>query len=77
MKEKLKKDRTTTTVRLPPDMHAEIKDTAERRGHAMNDEIVERLRAATDAPTLHEILRQNEKTQAMVQRIIDALSPRR
>jgi len=69
--------RKTTTVRLPPDMHAEIEEVAKRELTSMNDVIIERLRAYKDAPTLQELARQNEHTQALVQTIIDALRPRR
>jgi predicted DNA-binding protein len=78
---KKKTTRPTTTVRLPPDLHAEVKDAAERAGHSMNDEIIERLRTlstlTSGTVTLKDVVRQNEKTQAMVQQIIDAISPQR
>jgi plasmid stability protein len=76
-----KKKKPTTTVRLPPDLHAEVKEAAARAGHSMNDEIIERLRSLSNAnlggPTLRDVVRQNEKTQLMVQQIIDAISPKR
>lgn len=67
---------STTTVRLPPDLHAEIKAAAERAGHSMNVEIVARL-SAPSGQTLRDISRQNQKTQEMIQIIIDAISVRR
>lgn len=66
----------TTTVRLPAELHAEIKDAAARAGHSMNVEIVARL----SAPVGHSMLdlaKQNLKTQQMIQQIIDAITPRR
>lgn len=42
----------------------------------MNVEIVARL-SAPSGQTLRDISRQNEKTQEMIQQIIDAISPRR
>lgn len=67
---------STTTVRLPPELHAEIREAADRAGHSMNTEIVARL-SAPSGQSLKDIARQNEKTQQMIQTIIDAISPRR
>jgi uncharacterized protein with von Willebrand factor type A (vWA) domain len=64
---------STTTVRLPPDLHATIKDSAARNGHSMNVEIIARLTAAPPGLTLSDISRQNVKTQKMLQRLIDTL----
>ncbi len=64
------------TLRLPVALHAEIKDAAERAGHSMNEEIVARL-AAPVGHSLLDIAKQNQKTQEMVQQIIDAITPRR
>ena len=63
----------TTTVRLPPELHAEIKDAAARAGHSMNVEIIERLSAQPAALTLRDIARQNVRTQELIQRLIDTL----
>lgn len=63
----------TTTVRLPPDLHAEIKDAAARAGHSMNVEIIARLTAQPVDITLRDVARQNVRTQEMIQRLIDTL----
>lgn len=63
----------TTTVRLPPELHAEIKDAAARAGHSMNVEIIARLLAAPSDITLRDIARQNARMHEMIQRLIDTL----
>lgn len=77
MSEVPKNKKPTTTVRLPPDLHAEIKAAAARAGHSMNDEIIDRLRTVSAGVTLRDVIRQNEATHAMIQQIIDAISPKR
>lgn len=62
-----------TTVRLPPELHDEIKDAAARAGHSMNTEIIARLTAQPAELTLRDIARQNVRTQEMIQRLIDTL----
>lgn len=60
-------------MRLPPDLHAEIKDAAARAGHSMNVEIIARLTAQPVDITLRDVARQNVRTQEMIQRLIDTL----
>lgn len=76
MKKPVKKD-IVTTIRIPVELHAELKAAAHLAGHAMNVEIITRLWAAPKGTTLGDIARQNEKTQEMVQQIIDAITLRR
>jgi hypothetical protein len=64
---------STTTVRLPVGLHAEIKEAAARNGHSMNVEIIARLTSAPPGLTLSDISRQNVRTQEMLQRVIDTL----
>jgi predicted transcriptional regulator len=68
-------DYIKTALRLPRELHAEIKDAAEYHGRSMNAEIISRLESA--GVTLSEIAQQNIKTQGMIQQIIDAISMRR
>jgi hypothetical protein len=71
-------DYIKTALRLPPDLHAEIKSAAEYHGRSMNAEILARLTATPAGPaTLDTLAEQQQRTQAMVQQIIDALTPRR
>lgn len=73
MKKIAKKEPSTTTVRLPPELHAEIKDAAARAGHSMNLEIIARLSARPTGLTLQDIARQNVRTQEMIQQLINTL----
>lgn len=77
MKKADRQESIVTTIRLPVELHAEIKDAAFQAGHPMNTEIVARLQASPKGTSLADIARQNAKTQEMVQTIIDALRPRR
>jgi predicted HicB family RNase H-like nuclease len=63
----------TTTVRLPPALHAAIKEAAAKAGHSMNDEIILRLDSYARAMELGDIAQQNMELQRMVQRLIDRL----
>ena len=80
-----------TAMRLPADLHADLKDAAAREGYSMNDDIIARLAAGAGGSSMASLLAQTrklseenqelkaeiKKTQDMVQVIIDALSPRR
>jgi hypothetical protein len=85
MKEKPpKKPFIKTAMRLPATLHADIEDAAIRADHSMNTEIVARLTAAAGGASITAVIEQNKqimtelkKTQDMVQRIIDAIKPRR
>lgn len=63
----------TTTVRLPPPLHAEIKEAAAKAGHSMNDEIIMRLESHTQAIAFSELSEQNAALQRMIQQLIDGL----
>lgn len=73
MKKPAQRKAGTTTVRLPPELHDEIKDAAARAGHSMNTEIIARLTALPPDLTMRDIARQNVRTQEMIQRLIDTL----
>jgi hypothetical protein len=86
-----KKPAIKTAMRLPAELHADLKEAAEREDHSMNDEIIARLNSVAGGATLAAILSQIrrlseenqqlkaeiERTQQMVQTIIDALGPSR
>lgn len=74
---KTEKQDVVTTIRLPAELHSEIKETAKAAGHAMNIEIIARLTSYPKGTTLNDIAKQNSKTHEMVQQIIDAISPRK
>jgi hypothetical protein len=71
-------DYIKTALRLPPELHAEIKSAAEYHGRSMNAEIIARLAGTSaSAATLDTLAAQQLRTQEMVQQVIDALSSRR
>jgi predicted HicB family RNase H-like nuclease len=73
MEKRHKTERTQRTLRLPPDLDAEVEEAAARAGRSMNDEIVFRLRAYTQATTLSKVAQQNAELKRMVQQLIDRL----
>jgi hypothetical protein len=86
-----KKPPIKTAMRLPAELHADLKEAADREDHSMNDEIILRCTAMSGGASLatllaeirglreeHRQLRADQKkTQQMVQTIIDALGPTR
>jgi HAMP domain-containing protein len=63
-----------TTVRLPADLHSEIKESAAKEDRSMNDEIILRLRLYPIAAQLDEIEQQNAELKRMVQQLINRQS---
>lgn len=60
-----------TAFRLPPDLHAEIKATADRNGRPMNAEIIARLQAAPVQERLDELIKSNTELKRMVKQLLD------
>ena len=58
-----------TTVRLPSDLHAEIKYAAGINGNTMNAEIIFRLRGSV-SKQIQLVTEQNEKTHELLKIII-------
>jgi predicted HicB family RNase H-like nuclease len=58
-----------TAVRLPPDLHDDLRDAATRSGHSLNAEILARLRTSP----LEEIKRQNVELKAMLREVLDKM----
>lgn len=56
-----------TAVRMPPDLHAELKETAELNGRAMNAEILARL----EQNTMDALMRENAEIKKMLREILD------
>jgi hypothetical protein len=52
---------------MPPELHAELKETAELKGRAMNAEILDRLQQNNMAT----LLRENAELKKMVREILD------
>ena len=86
-----KKPPIKTAMRLPAELHADLKEAAEREDHSMNDEIILRCTAMQGGASLAAILAETKhlrdenrqlkaeikKTQQMVQAILDAMGPNR
>lgn len=56
-----------TAVRMPPELHEEIKATAELNGRRMNAEIIDRLQQNNMAT----LLRENAELKKMIREILD------
>ena len=56
-----------TALRLPTELHGEIRQAADRNGRSMNAEIVARLQ---ESP-LDDVKRQNDEIKAMIRQLLD------
>lgn len=74
MEKRRKLERTQRTLRLPPDLDAEVERAAAMAGRSMNDEIVFRLRAYAQAASLTDLAQQTAEVKRMVQQLIDRSS---
>lgn len=63
----------TTTVRLPPELHAQVKESAAKNGHSMNAEIIHRLTASVDG-SLQMVTAQNLKTHELLEKILKRIN---
>lgn len=63
----------TTTVRLPPELHAQVKESAAKNGHSMNAEIIHILASFVGKP-LQTVVEQNEKTHELLNKILNKLN---
>jgi TRAP-type mannitol/chloroaromatic compound transport system substrate-binding protein len=66
-------DYIRTAMRLPRDLHAEVRKAAKAAGHTMNAEIIARVAAAEDRPSLKDLMQQNAELKAMMREILDAI----
>lgn len=73
MEKKPKPKNPSTTVRLPPPLHREVKQAAELADHSMNDEIILRLRLQPMSSKLDDIERETAELKRMLQQLIDRL----
>lgn len=58
-----------TAVRLPPDLHHELRESAERNGNSLNAEIVARLRTSP----WDDLMRQNAELKSMLRELLDRI----
>ncbi len=59
-----------TALRLPPDLHREILEDAERHGHSMNMEILNRIRAGREGYLAAELA----EIKATLRKLLDAIT---
>lgn len=63
-----------SAVRLPPDLHAELKDSAERNGRSMNAEIIARLQAIPIDDQLNKLARDQAEIKTLAREILEVVS---
>ena len=62
-----------TGVRIPRELHAEIKSVVERDGTSMNAEIISRLKMSHFEARLGEITAQNTELKEMLRKVLDKI----
>lgn len=71
MKKNAKNEPATTTVRLPPELHQQLKDAASKHGRSLNQEIIVRLLASHRSVTLNHLSEQNEIIIDLLKRLTE------
>lgn len=71
MEKQNKTKRVETTLRLPLELHDELKRAGAQVGHSINEEIIHRCRSHAQAVALEEIMKQNAELKRMLQILID------
>lgn len=74
MEKKPKPKNPATTVRLPGPLHDDVKASAAKNAHSMNDEIILRLRMQPVEARLSALEQQNAEMRRMLQQLIDRQS---
>jgi transposase len=65
-----------TALRLPPDLHLELQDAAEKNGRSMNAEIVARLRGIPILEHLDKLSRDVAEIKALDRQILSIVGDR-
>jgi hypothetical protein len=60
-----------TAIRLPPELHAEVKRAAKAAGRPMNAELIARVASSQQVDLLKELLKQNAEMKAMIRELLD------
>jgi len=63
-----------TALRLPPLLHRELFDAAEKNGRSLNAEILSRLSTPAAQVTLEELTRQTSEIRSMTREILETVS---
>lgn len=66
-------DYIRTAMRLPRDLHAEVRKAAQAAGHTMNAEIIARVAAANEIASFKVVMRQNEELKLLMREMLDRL----
>jgi hypothetical protein len=64
-------DFVKTAVRLPPQLHKELKETAEMNGSPLNAEIIARLMAAPVQEKLDSLATNDQEIKSMLRELLD------
>lgn len=60
-----------TSLRLPPELHAELSAAAEYHGHSLNAEILTRLQATPLLELVQTLVRDNTELKTMLRELLD------
>ena len=66
-------DYIRTALRLPRDLHGQVKSAAKGAGRTMNAEIIARLAAAEERTNFETLIKQNEDLKQMMREMLDAI----
>ncbi len=62
------------SLRVPPEIHAELLAAAKYNGRFLNDEVLERVKAKPVLDRLDALLRENAEMKAMIKEMHDLAS---
>ena len=62
------------SLRVPPDIHAELIESAKYNGRFLNDEVLERVKAKPVLDLLQALIRENAEMKAMIKEMHDLAS---
>jgi putative aminopeptidase FrvX len=63
-----------TALRLPPHLHKELLDAADKNGRSLNAEILSRLGTIATQATLEELSRQTAEIRSMTREILETVN---
>lgn len=66
-------DYIRTALRLPPELHRQVKAAAKAAGHTMNAEILARVAAAEDRASFRLLVKQNDELRRMMREMLERI----
>lgn len=60
-------------MRLPPELHRQVKAAAKAAGHTMNAEILARVAAAEEQASFRLLVRQNEELRRLMLELMERI----